>query len=542
MHLSHEDTLLKTGRALCERYGIQVVCRGLECCTDGDTIYLPGLPEELPQELWQAMRGYLDHEAAHIVAGSDFKLAGRFIKKYGREAFGIFNALEDVRVETVLCGRYPGSAGNLDKGYEYALRGSDPQAELLWQIGTALYAIGRGRDYSMLSREAIEIAETFADVAKAASKAEDSKQTMRLAERVWLELNKLLPPQNMSVDSTQNKGADPGQRAENDSAGNSAKGKSKTTAQPADAQSTSDATAAQPGKAAAPQDGDAAPDGDGAGISVAEAIRAAGVMGGLGGLISRAVNSIAKGGRAYRAYSTREDIFLTAPNGDSGAARALRQQASTVCAGISQKLLLCLQSQRNSRWLGDQESGSIDPAALHRLTTSAQPRVFRRRSKVQAINTAVTLLIDQSRSMNGERIHLAMLTALAFTESLERLAIPVSVEGFSTADSNTEIQLLRHKLEQGDPEIVLGLRMVPLVHTRFKSFAEPLRVALPRFASERVHELTPLGESLLQSARLLCERPEKRRLLFCLTDGKPIAGVGDEGITFRHARRSEERL
>ena len=135
-----------------------------------------------------------------------------------------------------------------------------------------------------------------------------------------------------------------------------------------------------------------------------------------------------------------------------------------------------------------------------------------------------------------------MLTALAFTESLERLAIPVSVEGFSTADSNTEIQLLRHKLEQGDPEIVLGLRMVPLVHTRFKSFAEPLRVALPRFASERVHELTPLGESLLQSARLLCERPEKRRLLFCLTDGKPIAGVGDEGITFRHARDSIVRI
>ena len=46
MRLSHEETLLKTGRTLCEKYGIHVVCHGLECCTDGDTIYLPGLPAE----------------------------------------------------------------------------------------------------------------------------------------------------------------------------------------------------------------------------------------------------------------------------------------------------------------------------------------------------------------------------------------------------------------------------------------------------------------------------------------------------------------
>ncbi len=144
--------------------------------------------------------------------------------------------------------------------------------------------------------------------------------------------------------------------------------------------------------------------------------------------------------------------------------------------------------------------------------------------------------------MKGERIHLAMLTALAFTESLERLNIPVSVEGFSTVEMTKALHAVRYDLEQRSPELVRGLRIIPLLHTRFKGFQEPLRQALPRFSSENVHELTPLGESLFHAAKTLNERKESRKLLFCLTDGKPVAGIGDESITFTHAKESIQRI
>ena len=50
--------------------------------------------------------------------------------------------------------------------------------------------------------------------------------------------------------------------------------------------------------------------------------------------------------------------------------------------------------------------------------------------------------------------------------------------------------------------------------------------------------LTPLGESLILAARRLLLRPERRKVLFCLTDGKPVVGAWDEAVTFDHACRA----
>jgi len=41
---------------------------------------------------------------------------------------------------------------------------------------------------------------------------------------------------------------------------------------------------------------------------------------------------------------------------------------------------------------------------------------------------------------------------------------------------------------------------------------------------------------------LLAFRPESRKIVFCLTDGKPVVGAWDENVTWDHACQSVRKL
>ncbi|MCL2001281.1 MAG: hypothetical protein FWG74_07585, partial [Planctomycetes bacterium] len=84
-----EPVLEAVGRILTERYGIRIVCEGQRCATDGKTIYLPALPDNIPEDLWRTLRGFIDHEAAHLIHRSNFKIGNEFKRKHGREAYGL---------------------------------------------------------------------------------------------------------------------------------------------------------------------------------------------------------------------------------------------------------------------------------------------------------------------------------------------------------------------------------------------------------------------------------------------------------------------
>lgn len=115
-HSSLESTLEKVSRVITDRYGLRLVCRGDSCKTDGKTIYLPSLPENVPEELLGALRGWTDHECAHALF-TETELGPKFRKKHGGEAFAILNALEDGRVERLMANRYPGSSLNLEHAF-----------------------------------------------------------------------------------------------------------------------------------------------------------------------------------------------------------------------------------------------------------------------------------------------------------------------------------------------------------------------------------------------------------------------------------------
>ena len=91
------------------KYGVEVRIGGDSAYTNGNIIQLPGLPLECDATLIGLLRGYIDHESAHI-RHTDFTVLKRAnlsdLEKH------IWNILEDWRVENALARLYPGCRQN----------------------------------------------------------------------------------------------------------------------------------------------------------------------------------------------------------------------------------------------------------------------------------------------------------------------------------------------------------------------------------------------------------------------------------------------
>lgn len=103
--------------------GVKVVMRGLSAsCSYGadgkpHTITLPELPDDCPNDLLDAVQGFLDHECAHALFSTfaDLKRA-----KQSKVAY-IANALEDTFIEREMAKLYPGTFLNLRNTQQFWL-------------------------------------------------------------------------------------------------------------------------------------------------------------------------------------------------------------------------------------------------------------------------------------------------------------------------------------------------------------------------------------------------------------------------------------
>ncbi|ORJ61325.1 VWA domain-containing protein [Geothermobacter hydrogeniphilus] len=94
-------------KAIGDQMGVKVIVGGTQAATDGETIYLPTLPEDNDEAVILA-RGFLDHEAAHV------RLTDFSVEKGSTPLMaGLANIIEDVRIEKKMGQLYPGCAVNL---------------------------------------------------------------------------------------------------------------------------------------------------------------------------------------------------------------------------------------------------------------------------------------------------------------------------------------------------------------------------------------------------------------------------------------------
>ena len=526
-----ESTLEKVSRIITDRYGLRLICEGDACKTDGRTIYLPSLPESMPDWLLGPIRGWADHECAHAIF-TQTELGPVFKQAHGPLAFGILNTLEDARVEALMARRYPGSRLNLHQAFQFICSklSQNPPPDPFNQFTSALYLRASGwADQPWVPADAYGLADECAAELSLLPSCRSTRQVAELALSIWEKVKEHFPQQQ--VDSEHDESNQPGGGA------TSPQGSDPPSQPPEGKDHTG-----QPGEPSQqPSQEDSAPAASPGGSTAG----AFSPMEALGAEIAQEIRAQSAGDSRLGPYVvyTREHDVVEVPEPDAGYDyRREIESLRPYVGGLLRRLTQTLIGRRESRWLRDKSRGRLDPGSLHRLATGRSVRIFRQRAVSDGGPTACTLLLDLSSSMNGKQIEICRQLALVFGETLSRLGYPTEIIGFSTLDRDLRMEVAQATGQDLDDLARRYTRMVPLYLALFKQFDEPWRTAAKRLGAVQCRSLTPLGEALLFAGKRLAARPERRKVLFCLTDGQPVVGAWDEQVTLDHACDAVDRL
>jgi len=181
------------------------------------------------------------------------------------------------------------------------------------------------------------------------------------------------------------------------------------------------------------------------------------------------------------------------------------------------------------RWLSGQYEGpeiDINRAvdACVDLLTGHQPREdYYRRFVRQRQEVCIMTLVDLSGSTQGSVIHAEQEAVILFAEGLKTLGMPHAFYGFNST----------HPQE--------------CFVYRFKGFDEPYTEAVrKRLGNLKPNGATRMGAFVRHASWMLSGRPQPRRVLMMLSDGKPEArgeyrgnyGIKDTAMAVQEARRA----
>ncbi len=451
--------------------GVNVICAGNECFTDGRTIVLPVMPEHISEPLFRLVRFFLDHEAGHIIGESDPECTVEIEKSCGKAGQAILNALEDVRTDSIMAKEWAGCKVNLrlglDELMEHLELGLQKDDELM-QLVRGIYITGKGMELpewigEKMAKVIGDFRESITSIpgsVKDGSLAKTS-QLVDLAENIYAAANlELKPPEEGEQEGEQQQSQQP---QEGESEGDGGAG----TEQQQDSPEKQDPSAGDGEKTgeSEPGDGegeandskgdagdreDGADDreetksgGDGAGGDGAggddgqepqhdpdqDPLNQGPAPSQIGEFAADATNDSLEdamkdpanrfsAARPLTPGAEKEEVYNGQDNPDD--TTRFYDRAMAAAGPIRQRLSMMLQSEDKKWWRGGQTRGWPDPRSMAMLAAGLSNEVMRRRFKKEAPNTACYLLVDGSSSMNaGDRLVNAMLAALAFSATLD---------------------------------------------------------------------------------------------------------------------------
>ena len=176
-------------------------------------------------------------------------------------------------------------------------------------------------------------------------------------------------------------------------------------------------------------------------------------------------------------------------------------------------------SRRLTRWLKaqsrvvvpDQRHGDLDDSMLVEIEMGSD-RVFQGERPGLDLDTAWTILIDQSGSMIGERIAGARVTAIALGETLDRCGIPFEMWGFSNQGYGLVGDLTREEEEQ-------YTQVTPNDFFQYKTFDERWRATAKRTGSIQYRDRTDDVGAIRFAGRRLLDRRETWKVMMVICDG-----------------------
>lgn len=175
-------------------------------------------------------------------------------------------------------------------------------------------------------------------------------------------------------------------------------------------------------------------------------------------------------------------------------------------------------------WISGATSGRFDVRRIPRMLTGSE-RVFKSRHEVEAVTTAVSIVVDLSSSMHGPRTEAAAQTAWAMADAIERVGCKVQVVGFSGGFGNASYNPKHMRDMSGQCGKSGGMASYRAGSCQvLKGFEHSLRSRRPVFEwlSFLVSGYTPDYHIVRTAVDQLANVPAQRKLCVVITDG-----VGD---------------
>jgi len=194
-----------------------------------------------------------------------------------------------------------------------------------------------------------------------------------------------------------------------------------------------------------------------------------------------------------------------------------------IVARLANRLQRRLMAQQNRAWEFDLEEGILDPARLSRVVTDPyHPLSFMHEKEATFRDTVVTLLLDNSGSMRGRPITVAATCADILARTLERCGVKVEILGFTTrawkGGQSREAWLAAGKPPNPG-------RLNDLRHIIYKAADAPWRRSrknLGLMMREGLLKESIDGEALDWAHKRLLGRSEQRKILMMISDGAPV--------------------
>ena len=155
------------------------------------------------------------------------------------------------------------------------------------------------------------------------------------------------------------------------------------------------------------------------------------------------------------------------------------------------------------------KKGKLDYPRLSRLALKLpgfSERIFKTKITNSTLDAAVTILIDMSGSMSGDKVLFACEAALLLNSVFSILNVPLEILGFTDTENVHDADTLMYVYKE-----------FSTLHTPEDKLLEYIGASSTRMKGN------PDGDCILWSYDRLLKRKEKKRLLIVMSDGQPAA-------------------
>ena len=562
-----ETSLQKLAKVLSKKYEVKVVHGGYQAYTDGKTIHLPST-KQLSEETVADLNALLDHEVAHCKF-TDFSIL-KLLHLSDNPKFrkDLLNIAEDVRIERLMGGIYPGSKFNLaglnnrlsekwrtewaeiswqrklifltGLAMEGDLRGfSTEDVKLFWPIVERhLPTLNKANSTKILFTGCMELADELLLRIKEIEEEKEKRAEEKRAE----EKRRAEEADETKADETKAEEADEEadeadeEAEEADEEAEEADEEAEEADEEADeeaeeADEEAEETKAEEAEEADDSEFDSEADSEFEGIDdfdtedLDDFDDTQGTMT-VDDMVNDKIQEETGDESSFEYMPTTTEFDQEIEHkGDPLAYNRLKAEVRPIVNPLLRKLEKMLVIRQNKRYRMERERGSLNTAHLARLASNKNYRTpFKELTQTEVDNVAIEILVDLSGSMYGDKIELAKQSAIALAESLKSLGIAYEVTGFE-ADSCYKLSRFVAKLKRNGERLGSRKEEVLINHV-FKSFSDnkPFGISEMAASGNNID-----GESVRWAASRLYSRTEKRKILMVLSDGYP-ASCDDLGL------------